>query len=322
MTDGEVSTQYATRQLRGVPVDLSAIVLYVVAVDAAIVFGVTESIAARTTLGIPLLFFVPGYVLLAMLFPGRAGAPSGISLGRRVALSFGTSVALLPIFGVGLGIAPVSFGLIPTLSLLTAFVLSGVLVAAVRRRQCPDTQRFSLPLRSRARSLRDRSAVGLLDIALAVSILVACVTVGYAVTVPNDGESFTEFYVAGDDDLTDGESVPEFTRGEEQTVTLGIENKEGERTNYTVVVLLQETDSSGDTATVEAEHELDRVEHAIEDEDHRAEEHAVEPPITGTELRLRFLLYKESLPDDPSVETADQHLHLWIDVTDGDDDGG
>lgn len=322
MTDGKVSTQFATRQLRGVPVDLSVIVLYVVAVDAAIVFGIAESIAVRTTLGVPLLFFVPGYVLLAMLFPGREGAPSGISRDRRVALSFGMSVALLPIFGVGLGIAPVSFGLIPTLSLLTAFVLVGVLVAAVRRRQCPDTQRFSIPLHSRTRFLRDRSAVGILDIALAVSILVACVTVGYAVAVPNDGESFTEFYVVGDDDLTDGESVPAFTRGEAQTVTLGIENKEDERMNYAVVVLLQEIDSSGDTATIEAEHELDRIEHTIDDGDHRTEEYAVEPPISGTELRLQFLLYKGDVPDDPSMETADQHLHLWIDVTDEDGDGG
>jgi len=50
----------------------------------------------RIVLGIPFLLFLPGYVLMTALYPKKEG-PDAI---ERVALSFGLSIALVPLIGL------------------------------------------------------------------------------------------------------------------------------------------------------------------------------------------------------------------------------
>jgi len=68
-------------------------------------------------------------------------------------------------------------------------------------------------------------------------------SVGYAVAVPKQGESFSEFYpLTGDQDgdpVADG-YPQDFTAEEGQSLYFGIGNQEHRTVNYTVVVLLGE----------------------------------------------------------------------------------
>ena len=50
----------------------------------------------RIILGIPFLLFFPGYALMAALFPKREGM-YGV---ERIALSFGLSIAVVPLIGL------------------------------------------------------------------------------------------------------------------------------------------------------------------------------------------------------------------------------
>ena len=58
--------------------------------------------AARIVLGVLFVLFFPGYTLVAALFPARN------SIGRieRLALSFGLSIAVVPLIGLGLNYTP------------------------------------------------------------------------------------------------------------------------------------------------------------------------------------------------------------------------
>jgi uncharacterized membrane protein len=57
------------------------------------------------------MLFLPGYALIATLFP-RKGDLDGI---ERIALSFGLSIAITPLLGLGLNYTPFGIRLTPIL---------------------------------------------------------------------------------------------------------------------------------------------------------------------------------------------------------------
>ena len=77
------------------PIDLLIIDILSVLLILSIIF--IPATVARVILGLPFLLFFPGYVLVAALFP--RGEIDGI---ERVALSFGMSIAVTALIGLGL----------------------------------------------------------------------------------------------------------------------------------------------------------------------------------------------------------------------------
>ena len=74
--------------------------LLVVILILAILFF--PSNVLRIILGIPFLLFFPGYALHTALFPGRGR----LDVAERVALSFGLSIAVVPLIGLVLNYLP------------------------------------------------------------------------------------------------------------------------------------------------------------------------------------------------------------------------
>ena len=80
----------------------------------AIIFIVTPKLNetfVRTILGLFLILFIPGYSLIAALFP-KKGDLDGI---ERAALSFGLSIAVTPLIGLALNYTPWGIRLTPIL---------------------------------------------------------------------------------------------------------------------------------------------------------------------------------------------------------------
>ena len=66
-------------------------------IGAALVFPDT---VLPIILGIPFLIFLPGYAILVVLFPAR----KDLNILERSAISFGVSLAIVPVVGIGLNL--------------------------------------------------------------------------------------------------------------------------------------------------------------------------------------------------------------------------
>lgn len=321
----------------GMALDLLVLVGYV-AVGIALLFrpGVYRTPLA-VALGLPLLFFVPGYALVSLLFPATTPDDAaadrtlaemtrhGHGLGgvERAALGFGISVAFLPVLGVALAASPWAIGPATVLLSVSGFAVACAVGAAIRRLRHPADRRFSLPVRAwvaSARGIRGQSlGDAALNVGLAAAVVITVAAVGYAVAVPGPNQSYTDVYLLSQNET--GELVAqdypkEFARGDSRPIVVGLDNYEGDRTAYTVVVELQRVQQASDgSAEVVQERQLARFSPTVEDGDSWQTRHDVTPTMTGEDLRLTYLVYRGEPPEDPTTENAYEHVHVWVNVT-------
>lgn len=344
--------------LRRLPADLAAVSLLVLLTLVVVFAPVVRETPLRVVLGLPFVLFVPGYAFVAALFPEAGEGPveeadgedveeevsrdGGIDGIERVALAFGLSIAVVPLIGLVLNFTPWGIRLTPIMVSVSGFTLVAVGVGAVRRWELPEEERFAVPYREwwaagREEMLApDSRADAALNVVLVLSILLAVSSVGYAVAVPKQGESFSELYLLTENEtgsLVADDYPTEFTRGESRELVVGIGNHEHERVNYTVVTLLQNVSymsnesrvRSGNgtvtpsytNATINDEKRLRTFETTLGDNETWIQQHSVAPTMTGERLRLVYLLYEGQAPPDPSVENSYREVHLWVNVTAG-----
>ncbi len=105
----------------------------------------------RVVLSLPLLFFIPGYVLMAALFPRKEGL-DGV---ERVLFSFGSSLAMVSFVGFGLNFTDYGITLIPVISVLYVLILLIAGVSIVRRGRTPEQDRFTVNWNRWIKSIRE-----------------------------------------------------------------------------------------------------------------------------------------------------------------------
>lgn len=319
--------------LSNLPVDHLGVLAFVLLADAVLLSVPPSNTVVRVAVGAPLLLFLPGYGVLAALFPGRYRADRefgrrpdrvrGLTFHRRLALAFGVSVALLPFLGLAIQFAGMTPGFQPVLTAVSVLVVGTTLVAGVRRYRLPEGERFELPVRDSARAFRTwlGGSGSLLDaslnVALALATVVALATGGYALAVPTDGETYTTMSLlteGADGDLVAGDYPTTLAPGESATFVVGIENAEQREVTYTVVAVLQQVDRGGGGTTVTDQEELGRFSETLAAGESLERPLQVAPTLTGEDLRLTYLLYTGDAPADPTVEDAYRHVYVWLDV--------
>jgi uncharacterized membrane protein len=308
------------------PADLLAVVIVVFLTGTAIFAPLVRDTPLRIGFGLVFVLFVPGYVFIAALFPEQGSGPdeaaSGIDGLERVVLSFGSSIALVPLVGLLLNFSPWGLRLVPIFIALGGVTLGVTVIAAVRRRRLPPDRRFRVP-RGLVRGLRtellepDDRTDAVLNVVLVASILLAVGSVGYAVAVPTDGESFTEFSLLTQNET--GELVADdyptnFTAGEPQSLVVGVTNREGQRTTYTVVVELQRVTVSNGSVRVREATRLHRFTPQLSDGATWRRPHQISPMTTGDRLRLQYRLY-QGTPSNGLDDEPYRSLHLWVSVS-------
>lgn len=335
------------RQLRALPADLAAVVAVVVLTNAVVFVPVLNETPIRVVVGLVFVLFVPGYAFIAALFPEAGDSPStpaadkesteepaedpslgdrGIDGIERVALSFGLSIAIVPLIGLVLNFTPFGIRLVPIVLSLSAFTILATGVAAIRRWDLPADDRFRVPYRDWLQAGKeelfqpDSQMDAALNVALAVAIILAVSSVAYAIAVPPQGEQFSEFYILteGDDGELVADGYPtEFTPGEPESLYVGIGNNEYEPIEYSVIVQLQDVQVEGNETRVVERTELDQWSTTIAHNETWIEEKniTVSDELTGEDLRLTFLLYTGEPAAAPTRDNAYRDLHLWVTVS-------
>ncbi len=285
-----------------IPSDLLIVIGLVLLTDIFVLApGINETIL-RNVLGLPLVLFLPGYALIAALFPAKSDL-DGI---ERTALSFGLSIAIVPLIGLVLNYTPFGIRLLPVLVCLSIFIFIMCWLAYIRRASLPETEAFEISFSAAALSLKneilEKSESKLdraLTIILILSILMSVATLEYVILTPKEGEHFTEFYVLGPQGIADNYTT-DYTLGQSGTMIVGIVNHEYRPVNYTMQVRL--------------ENQLlplpENLQHITLDHNETWEETVTfTPPMVGQNMKLEFLLFNET-----DKTTPYRDLHLWINV--------
>jgi len=326
------------RQIRDLPADLAFVVVVLVATNAAVFLPWISESPVRLALGLPLVLFLPGYAVVATLFPEEGESPvtadedsnstsgrAGIDGIERIALSFGLSIAVVPLVGLVLNFTPWGIQLVPIMVSLSGLTLGLIALAAKRRWALAETERFTVPYRTWLADGRqemfepDTRADAALNVLLATSVLLAVGSVGYAVAVPEQGGAFTEFYLlteTDDGDLVADDYPTTLTVGESEPLVIGIGNQEHESREYTVVAELQQVTVENNRTIVESEQQVGQFQSpTLEHNETWHHRYEIQPPTTGERLRLVFLLYNGTAPSDPSITNAYRETHLWVNVS-------
>ena len=284
------STMARPPRLRGA-YDLMAVMTLTALLALCVVF--TSSVTTRVAFGLPFILFIPGYALVAALFP-RRGSLSGI---ERVALSVILSLAIVPLTGLALNYVW-EISLYPIVVSLVCFVAGMCALALLRRTQLPVHERFDvqvgLPtLRWGPQSRVDR----ILAIAMAIALIGAVGTSIYVGTRPMTADRFSEFYLLGLEGSM--EYYPgEILIGADATVTVGVTNHEGREMTYRLRITIDGTEILAlDVPPLQDGEAWEQAAH-------------ITPATTGDNQQVEFFLYRA---DDPEPY---RRLHLWIDVRD------
>ncbi|AKB76283.1 hypothetical protein MSLAZ_3022 [Methanosarcina lacustris Z-7289] len=282
--------------------DILTVIGLVILTDLFVLTPGLSDTVLRNILGLPLVLFLPGYALIAALFPAKSDL-DGI---ERTALSFGLSIAVVPLIGLGLNYTPWGIRLLPILISLSIFTFAMCGLAYIRRAKLPEADAFEVPFRKMALELKaeilDKPESGLdktLTIILVLSILLSVATLFYVVITPKEGEHFTEFYLLGPEGMADNYPT-NYTLGESGTVIVGVVNHEYRPVNYTMEVRLE-------NQSLPLPEDMQQV--TLAHNETWEKPLTLTPPVAGKDMKLDFLLFNETDKNTPYRD-----LHLWINV--------
>lgn len=182
----------------------------------------------RIILGLPFALFLPGFLLMAVLFPEKDEF-DGLS---RIVLSMGLSIIIVPLIGLLLNYLSSGVRLLPMMLSLIFFDILLFFLSWYRRTNLPEEKRFALTLKiDLIEWSKKTEEAKVIRIALLITVFLLIFTSVFILSSPKEGNNFTEFYITGPDDVTAG--YPEQLQARENgTVKAVIINNEQQKTTY------------------------------------------------------------------------------------------
>lgn len=305
-----------------IPSDLAACIIWLVVAICSIYIPFINETFLRIIFGVPLILFIPGYALIAALFP-KAKDIDGI---ERVALSFGLSIAVVPLIGLALNDTPFGIRLDPIVTCMGIFTLCLCLIAMYRRTRLPDNERFFVPVGSIRQMImrelyppdsdrRDR----ILSTLLIIAIITAVTTTVYVIIVPKEGEKFTEFFILGAKEKA-ADYPTRLVSGENSSLFIGIGNHEYKTINYTLETYMMNVtfDEITNISSIQKMDSLDSFMVPVQHNQTIITPYSFVPPSSGYN-RIGFLLFNETVPVDTvkdmdRINSSYRDLHLWVTV--------
>ncbi|MCX6689156.1 MAG: DUF1616 domain-containing protein [Methanoregula sp.] len=305
-----------------IPIDLKIIFCWLVLTAIGIYLPPVNQTFLRILFGLPMVLFIPGYTLIAALFPGSKDI-DGI---ERVALSFGLSIAVVPLIGLALNYTPWGIRLDPIVISLVIFTVAMSLAALYRRAQVPEEERFVVPFQAMQQSVKEEFFPAktsrldrVLSILLLLAIVAAVATTVYVIVVPKEGEKFTEFFILGEKKMA-ADYPTNLITGQNSSLYIGIGNHEYRNITYTVEtyfmrMTLNETDN---TSTVNAMTPISRFTVPVAHNQTVITPYSFMPKTTGYN-RIEVLLFNDTVPGEQvqgmdRINQSYRDLHLWVTI--------
>lgn len=195
---------------------------------AILVGGNGASGLIRLFLGAALVLFFPGYALLSAIWPRK----KQLTIIERSVLSFGLSMAIVPLLLYPLSFTPWGIQLYSVSLTILCFIITMLVAAFYRQKKIPPRERATLSMSF----LRPKwNEIPSLDrFFLFSSIIVAIFTIALLSGFygSSQGSTTTEFYVLGPDDQAKGYQT--VIEGGTLDLVIGVRNHEQEQLVYSV----------------------------------------------------------------------------------------
>lgn len=204
--------------------DLALAALFSLLLIPAVVL--TDSLAARITLGVPFLLFIPGYALVAAFFPGR----TRLSGAERLAYSVALTIAVVMLDGLLLNYVW-TIDVYPLLISLEGMTLPSLAVAWVRRRDLMADERIAF-FRNEEQPMT--AGVDILLITLLVLAIIGAGGVAVYADIKNI-QPYSEFYLLGAEGKA-ADYPQKLAVKENGQLTLVLTNHEKQSVAYTVKI--------------------------------------------------------------------------------------
>lgn len=256
-----------------------------------IIIIIVPSNVLHVIIGLPLVLFFPGYSLTLALFPKK----DQVGNIERVALSFGLSIAIVPLIGLILNYTPLGITLESNLYSITGCIFATSLIAWFRLARLDESDRFKIRFKLKKIIWTGNKWNKALSVTLVISIFAAVGVLGYVLATAKIGEKFTEFYVLGPGGEAAGYPA-EMSAGDEATVILGIVNHEQEEISYRIEIVVDGTKYN----------ELGPI--PLENGDKWENEVVFSASRPGNDQKVEFILYKVN------QSSAYRSVHFWVDV--------
>jgi uncharacterized membrane protein len=310
------------------PLDLLVVGAVAAATPAVTSLSVPEGTPLQVVVGAAFVLFAPGYALVSFALPARRTADHGtdradsvaVGLPERLLLAVGVSIPLVALTGVVLNYSPWGLGPRPLLLAVAVPTVALSAGAAVRRWRVSPDRRFRVgPTGAPARLWAWVGGAGSqreahLNVLLLFGVVLAVAGIGTAIATSGGGERYTEFYLGTEDaatgELTAGEYPTELRRGQAAEFVVGVTNREHATREYTVVAELQRVRDG----QVVQQSQVAQFTRTVAHNGSLRREVVVRPEMTGENLRLSYLLYRGTPPEEPSSASASRHLYVWVDV--------
>lgn len=294
--------------------------LWMGAAITAIYLPILNESPLRIMFTLPAVFFVPGYCLIAYLFPKKGE----IGFIERLMLSFGFSIVVVPLIGLSLDFTPFGIRLDPIVIFLTLFTVVMILVAHYRRALLIPEERFQFQFSDIIGKIREglvppseRKFDRVLSLILALIMIVTILSTAWVIFSPKDGEHFSELYILNANLKADNYPI-QIIPHQFYPIYIGIGNQEYQNVSYKVEIWFEEieTNKTIHNSNIRTMDPAEPLETSLAHGETRLIPYNLFLNKKGYN-RIDFLLFKETVPG-PEITGIDRinasyrNVHLWI----------
>jgi uncharacterized membrane protein len=233
--------------------------------------------------------------LISALFPKQ----QDLNIIERITLSFGTSIAVVPLIGLALNYTPWGIKLSPIFLSIVLFIIIMSAIAWFRHVRLASDDRLSINLRLSEFNWSSQNRLGKgLSIVLIITIIAAIGSLIYVLTSPKEGENYTEFYLLGSDGKAN--NYPRqllFTHPAD--VIIGVVNHEKQTETYRIEIKINNVP-----------YDIIEIGELTDGQKHE-QKISITPDEIGENQKIEFRLYM----NNSNTPYFDNPLYLYVDVT-------